>query len=514
MKLRLRVGLVMLLSCRANSHDDHTASHHDDREEEDSRRTLSFTHWTEQTELFVEIPAFVQGLESSCAAHVTRLSDFKPVESGSVTISLRDGSEDRAVADKPSSPGIFRPVLRPSAAGRRRLMAVVDRDGARDEHDLGEVVVDETKETVARAAASAPGRRITFLKEQQWATTFATQAASARSLRATVRATGSLQPRIEGDVTIAAPFAGRITSQGPFPRVGTRVAPDQTLAALTPRLEGTDQASLDLAIASAKLELQHAERERRRVEALRAEGAVPDRRVTDAVYAEDDARAALAAAEKRRGQFARVQQPRAAHGEGTVQLRSPIAGTIVSVQAAPGGFVEAGTRLFHVVDPTLLWLDARVAAVDSTRATDIRGAWFDIDGIETLTELGTETIAGRSPRLDPVAQTLSVLFNVENAGARLPVGAFARVQLIIGEPTQALAIPKSAVVDDNGQTIAFVQVEGEAFERRIVRLGTADGPYVAVLSGVSPGERVVSRGAWSVKLAASAASVLQHGHPH
>jgi multidrug efflux pump subunit AcrA (membrane-fusion protein) len=60
----------------------------------------------------------------------------------------------------------------------------------------------------------------------------------------------------------------------------------------------------------------------------------------------------------------------------------------------------------------------------------------------------------------------------------------------------------------------FVQVEGEAFERRVVRIGARDRGFVEVSTGVSPGEHVVSRGAWSVKLAASSGAIPAHGHSH
>jgi multidrug efflux pump subunit AcrA (membrane-fusion protein) len=53
----------------------------------------------------------------------------------------------------------------------------------------------------------------------------------------------------------------------------------------------------------------------------------------------------------------------------------------------------------------------------------------------------------------------------------------------------------------------FVQVEGEAFERRPVTLGTREGELVQVLSGVKPGEHIVTKGAYLVRLASLSTSV-------
>jgi membrane fusion protein, heavy metal efflux system len=107
-----------------------------------------------------------------------------------------------------------------------------------------------------------------------------------------------------------------------------------------------------------------------------------------------------------------------------------------------------------------------------------------------------------------------VVFALDNASARLPVGAFARVFIVNGEERKALAVPESALVDDSGTPVVFVQVEGESFERRVVRLGARDRGYAEVLSGAKAGEHIVTRGAWSVKLAASSGSIPAHGHSH
>jgi len=89
-----------------------------------------------------------------------------------------------------------------------------------------------------------------------------------------------------------------------------------------------------------------------------------------------------------------------------------------------------------------------------------------------------------------------------------------QVHVLTGEPVTDLAVPVTAVVDDGGQDVVYVQPEGEAFERRIVHLGIRDRGYVQVLEGVERDEHVVTRGAYAVKLAASATQLPAHGHAH
>ena len=73
-------------------------------------------------------------------------------------------------------------------------------------------------------------------------------------------------------------------------------------------------------------------------------------------------------------------------------------------------------------------------------------------------------------------------------------------------------VPAAAVVDDAGRPIVFVQREGETFERRAVTLGPRSGDVVQITDGVKPGDRVVTKGAYLVRLASLSTSVPAHGH--
>jgi cobalt-zinc-cadmium efflux system membrane fusion protein len=486
--------------------------------DEAARPALSFTHWTDQTELFIELPALVQGMESPCAAHVTRLADFSAPAAGRVTVVLRGGPhEERFVAELPSIPGIFRPVAVPSTAGVRRLLVEVELADGLAVHDLGEVQVFAS-ESAAREAIPdepEPAGRIVFLKEQQWPIAFGTETVREHSFRPSLRVTGTLRSRDDGEIVVTAPVAGRITRLGStFPRVGARVSVEQPLVMLAPRLEASDHASLDLAVTSARLELSYAERERERLEALVSEGAIPARRAVDARHAEEEARASLGAAERRLAQFRRVQRTRGGRSEGGMQVRAPLTGTIAGVDVAPGAFVEAGTSLFDIVDLSRIWLEAHVPEADASQLGELHGGSFELEGFDAPFELPAEAFVGRSTLVDPGSRTLTVLFAVDNPDGRLPLGAFARVYLATGRSERGVGVPPSAIVDDGGQDVVYVQVEGEAFERRVVRLGPRDGGRVEVTAGLSPGEHVVTRGAWSIKLAAASGAIPAHGHAH
>ncbi len=72
----------------------------------------------------------------------------------------------------------------------------------------------------------------------------------------------------------------------------------------------------------------------------------------------------------------------------------------------------------------------------------------------------------------------------------------------------------STIIDDGVRTVVYVQTGGETFQRRPVETGIRDGDRIEILSGLAAGERVVTVGAYDVKLAAAGGDEIGHGHAH
>ncbi|HWP37405.1 MAG TPA: hypothetical protein VNL18_07605, partial [Gemmatimonadales bacterium] len=110
--------------------------------------------------------------------------------------------------------------------------------------------------------------------------------------------------------------------------------------------------------------------------------------------------------------------------------------------------------------------------------------------------------------------TVLVLYEAANPDGTIRVGATARVAVSTGVPVRGVVVPSSAILEEEGRPICYVQVAGERFEKRDLTLGGTDGTQVVVLSGVRAGERVVSGAAYQVRLAALSSSVPLEGHAH
>ena len=116
--------------------------------------------------------------------------------------------------------------------------------------------------------------------------------------------------------------------------------------------------------------------------------------------------------------------------------------------------------------------------------------------------------------LDPQTRSLPVTFAFDNRAAGMSVGQTVFLHLLMDHAAPLPVVAANAIVDDGGRPIVFVQRAGETFERRSVRLGAREGDQVQIIEGVRAGERVVTKGAYLVRLASLSTSVPAEGHVH
>ena len=116
--------------------------------------------------------------------------------------------------------------------------------------------------------------------------------------------------------------------------------------------------------------------------------------------------------------------------------------------------------------------------------------------------------------VDPKTRTVKVIYELTNGNRQLAVEQAASLRLFRQSRKEGPAILESAVVDDAGRPVVYVQTGGESFERRAVMLGERQGGMVLVTEGLSPGERVVTKGAYLIRLASMSTQAPAHGHAH
>ena len=477
---------------------------------------LAVTRWTDKTELFAEYPPLTVGGTSRFAIHLTRLADFKALTEGHVEVHLQGGSSPAEVfrVDAPSRPGIFGVDVKPAHAGKRELVITLRATGLADEHQVGEVDVYPNA-AAAKAAGEGAGEEtpgISFLKEQQWALDFGTAVVRDQALRESIRVPARLEARPGGAADVVAPIDGRLTRVVDVP-LGAAVSRGQELARLLPppAVPG-DLPQLQRARADAQSLLALATRDRERAERLTAAGAAPGKRLDEARSAEEQARAALTAAEASLAQYNAARAGGSGDAAGLFVIRAPLTGVVALREAATGANVAAGTILFRVVDASDVHVVGQIPEAETARARGITAAELEVPSHPDRIPAGRFASVGKV--LDAQSRTLPITFAFDNRRLGLPVGQAVVLHLLMNTTASRPVVPSAAIVDDAGRPIVFVQREGETFERRAVTLGPRAGDLVQVLEGVKTGDRVVTKGAYLVRLASLSTSVPAHGHVH
>jgi len=229
--------------------------------------------------------------------------------------------------------------------------------------------------------------------------------------------------------------------------------------------------------------------------------------------------AALAAAARRRLVLFGASDAAIARLEGggepntLLELLAPFNGSITEVSAVVGATVEPGAPVYRL---------ANLSVVNAITNLPERALPVVHEGQPASIEVAafpSAQFSGRvlrlSSELDSTTRTVRAIVRVPNPKGRLRAGMFATVRLAIptgaavgtSGPGALLTIPESAVVTDGEDRYVFVEVAPRTFERRAVETvplappGSAgpNGGRVVVRAGLRAGERVVVRGAFTLK---------------
>jgi multidrug efflux pump subunit AcrA (membrane-fusion protein) len=549
------------LGCGQATGASATAGPDDHAHAEDGPEPVSVTMFTSKVLLFMEYPQLVQGEPAAFLAHFSVLATGEPVRSGTMTLEAiaPDGTVEAVTADAPARPGIFIPEHAFGSAGTYRGRLILDSPQVQDTLELGEIVVYPTTDSAHAAAHQAAGEdppdAVPFLMEQQWKVGTLLSQVERRSLTRRLRLPGEITTRPNAAAFVSAPVSGRPLppATGELPKVGDYVEAGQVLAYIEPPLPATEAAalsatetelllrSLDLTVKGLEVErdvrqaevrLDFARRAFARVEVLMEKGVGSDqqydiaRQQQQLAEAEHDAaRSLMRSYEASAAKLVDLQEQMEARavlsdGSGTVMqmpLYAPISGEIAARAAVQGEHVEALEEVCEIIDLKRVWVVGSLSEFDLHEVPDTPSATFRLPAFPDLSfdvaEMGGEFV-GIGVRVDKQTRTVPIRFDCPNPDGVFRAGMVADVFLTTRSAVDCLAVPEEAIVRDNGRALVYVMLEGETFQRREVDLGIRDNGWIEVVSGVSEGERVATRGAYVIKLAALSPASFGHGHGH
>jgi multidrug efflux pump subunit AcrA (membrane-fusion protein) len=180
-----------------------------------------------------------------------------------------------------------------------------------------------------------------------------------------------------------------------------------------------------------------------------------------------------------------------------LELKAPIDGVIIQRTATAGELVDKSKAIYTISDPTQLW------AIAEVKERDIAAVKLGQDAAFTTLAFPDEKFHGKvvliGNEVEAGSRTVEVRIAVDNADGRLKAGMFADVEIITTILDNVLLISDSALETDGENQIVFVALDGNKFEKRVVKLGLEQSGCVQILDGVKAGEKIVTTGGFILK---------------
>jgi cobalt-zinc-cadmium efflux system membrane fusion protein len=495
----LITGWLILFGCQSNGHEQEVT--------EPEAATIVVTQWTAKMEIFMEYETAVVGQEIKFIIHLTTMADFRPIREGKVTLNFKHANGSNIVLKKDAllREGIFTPVQIFESAGDYEFTIHYQGAKATETFSIGTFRVHASNSDIPFSEEEA-GEEITYLKEQQWKTSFATEEARVRPIKSAVRAVGEVRPRPVSYAEIVSPVEGiiSIAHANKLVKPGQKIKKGQTMAVLVPPLNAQDSwVKIYLDYEQSKAEYERAQR-------LKKKNAISDRdfeqaqrnyQIHQAGFSNYfDSHESSLRFDSRNNQFL---------------ISAPISGIVSDMSLLPGQKVDRNQKLFSIIDPNIVWLRLDLFADQASNLTDISGASINIPGNNKSINLDEKSLSmvSRGEMIDPQTRTLTLWLEAKNYNRQFLIGQTFSAQIYTSPEQNLLTVPLSAVYDDNSKKIVFIHTSGESFEKRELETGPIHHDYISVLSGVKQGERVVSLGGYQVKLA-STSDKIGHAHTH
>jgi membrane fusion protein, heavy metal efflux system len=187
---------------------------------------------------------------------------------------------------------------------------------------------------------------------------------------------------------------------------------------------------------------------------------------------------------------------------GRIALRAPMDGTVLRIHAVSGEVAKTEEPLLTVGDNTSIWVwadlyERDIAAVKQGQASQKLAASVSVKAYPGQEFPGTVDLI--SPAMDEFSRTVKVRVEVNNRDGRLLAGMFAAVKLFLPGTEETMAVPKQAVLEDEGRTFVFVHYRDDYYVRRPVVVGRKWAGWVEINKGLEPSQVVVAEGAFLMK---------------
>lgn len=512
----LAIALLIAIGCNQHTHDTQEAdglhlgkeSHAHDvapHDEEEALPNSQYTAYSSEFELFAEAEAFVAGHTSNVLAHLSILPDFKALEEGRVKIRLiLDGMVHEQILEQPTRKGIYSFDIKPEIGGEGVLEFEISTEKGDFSLSIPQVIVyqDEQEarskpETVTYSMTNA----VVFTKEQSWMIDFATAFAARDVFGPIIKTTAQIQSAPGDEIILSAETSGILNLTADDVLEGKSVSNGQVLF----HISGSGLADNNSAVrfAESKNNFKKAQADYQRSAEL----------ARDKIISEKDLSAALNRYENAKIDFENLQRNFNANGQ---IISCPKDGYVKHLFVENGQFVQTGDPVVTIAQNKSLLIHADVQQKYASILTDVYSA-----NIRTIHDNKTYTLEQLNGKMVSFGRSTSshnyqipVNFRIDNLEQFIS-GGFVELFMKTKTNSEALVIPNTALIEEQGYYFVYIQKNPELFEKREVKVGVTDGLRTEITAGLSTDERIVSKGAIFIKLGQSTGTLDAHsGHVH
>jgi Cu(I)/Ag(I) efflux system membrane fusion protein len=177
----------------------------------------------------------------------------------------------------------------------------------------------------------------------------------------------------------------------------------------------------------------------------------------------------------------------------TTTVLSKISGTVSDIAVHEGDYVTEGMSILKTQALNSLWVEAQLYAGEA-------GNYKVSDRVSvSFPDLGGQVIAGKvefiNPELSDASKVDLIRISIPNAEGSIRPGMLAYIAVGNGG-NRALAVPASAVLTDGKGRKVWVKNADNSFSPKMIEIGSGNSSYVPVISGISPGDIIVTNGAY------------------
>lgn len=495
-----RICLILCIAVMFSACHHHTEHHHHEEEEEKALLTA----YNDEYELYAESDFLIANQPCNILAHITQLIDFKPYNNKIADAYLViGGKKAKASVETSSTPGIFHIVVTPPAAGSGELVITLPvADSTSQLHcEIQVCANEETADEYAESTHVHSASAISFSKEQSWKTDFATAFPSQQPFGQVIPVVAQVQTAPGNEMMVVAQSSGIVSYVAQNLFEGKEVTKGTSLVAI--HSENLIDDNLTVRLNEAKNNYESAKDNYERAKSLINNKIVSEREYIELKNAYENSKLI----------YENLQKNVSKNGS---TVTAPMSGFVQQIFVQNGEFVTVGQSIMMISQTQNVVIKADVPQRYGSVLPFIKDVTVEdpvSHKVYDSKELDCKILSyGKS--VSSNSFMLPVSLQVNNIGA-FTAGGFVKIWLKATTNEQALLLPKSALIEEQGNFFVFEQLTPELFEKREVKIGATDGKMVEILSGITQEQRIVVRGAIMVNLSKASGALDPHaGHVH